>query len=164
MQISVDLTQLRQIQAQLARAPDVVRDELVAAMTEADLLLEREVKERTPKAHGLLRESIIGTEHVGALGVEGVVGSPLIYAAPVELGTKPHFPPVDALVDWVKTQLHITDEREARGVAFLVGRKIARSGTKGAFMFQKSFDAMRAQIDQIFAQAQARIVTRLGGA
>jgi hypothetical protein len=33
--------------------------------------------------------------------VIGVVGSPLAYALPVEIGTRPHFPPVAAILDWV---------------------------------------------------------------
>jgi hypothetical protein len=64
---------------------------------------------------------------------------------PVELGTRPHFPPVDALMDWVKVKLGISSPTEARRVAFLVARKIAARGTQGAFMFRDAFNAGRTE-------------------
>jgi hypothetical protein len=52
------------------------------------------------------------------------------YAAYVHEGTRPHFPPVDALVRWVQLVLGIHDEAEARGVAFAIARSISIHGTK----------------------------------
>lgn len=164
MEIRIDFERLTQLREQLAKNAQVVREELLAAVTEADALLLREVKERTPRASGTLRSSALAVERVtGPFGVEGLVGSPLNYAAPVELGTKPHFPPVDALVDWVKTKLGIQEEKEARGVAFLVARKISREGTKGAAMFGEALGDMQPQVEAIFVRAQDRIATRLLG-
>lgn len=163
MQISIDFEQLKHLEANLRRAPNVVREELLAAMTEADALLLREVKERTPTAHGLLRSSEYGVERVNELGVEGFVGSPLNYAEPVDLGTRPHFPPVEALIDWVKVKLGISDEKQARGVAFLIARKISRVGTKGVGMFEQGFAAVEPQIRTIFGAAADRIAARVVG-
>lgn len=163
MEIRIDFSELTKLKAQYASSPDVVVQELSAAMTEADLLIEREVKERTPKAHGLLRESVIGVESINGLHVEGFVSSPLAYAVSVELGTKPHFPPIDALVDWVKVRFGVQSDKVARGIAFMIGRKIAVRGTKGAFMFERTFQAMDGQVTEIFGRAQQRIVDRLAG-
>lgn len=160
--IEIDFTELRRLQAQMAQAPNVVREELLTAMTEADLLVEREAKDRSPHAHGLLRDSIRGVETVNGLQVQGLVGSSLNYVQPVELGTKPHFPPIEPLVDWVKAKLGIQNEREARGVAFLIARKIARVGTKGAQMFERTLQAVEPQLRAIFGRAQERIAARLG--
>jgi hypothetical protein len=161
--IEIDFSELQRLQAQMAQSPNVVREELLTAMTEADLLVEREVKERTPHAHGLLRDSIRGVETVVGLGVEGFVGTSLSYVQPVELGTRPHFPPVEALIDWVKVKLGIQSDREARGVAFLIARKIAAKGTKGAEMFAHTLQAVEAQVRAIFSRAQDRIAARLAG-
>ena len=161
--IEIDYASVEQVAAVFERAPDIAREELLAAMTEADALLEREVREATPTAHGLLRAGMFHTEQVSETGVIGVVGSPLNYAEPVELGTRPHFPPIAPLIDWVRVKLGVP-EKEARGVAFLVARKIARSGTKGAFMFTKTLRAQEAAVQAIFHAALERIAERIAAA
>lgn len=146
-----------------AQAPDVVREEMLRAITEADLLLQREVMEGTPVgvgAGGGLKGSIFAAEDVLADNVIGVVGTPVPYAVPVELGTKPHFPPVDALIDWVERKLGVPAD-EAPGVAFLVARKIAIHGTEGAFMFQRAFEANQPQVMAMFDAAVLRATERL---
>lgn len=40
------------------------------------------------------------------------------------------FPNLEAIEKWVRTKLNITDNREAKQVTFLVGRKIAKLGTE----------------------------------
>jgi hypothetical protein len=164
MEFAIDFAALKPLQAQLAAAPEVVRQELAAAMAEADQLILREVKERTPHASGLLRGSEIAVEKVQGFAVQGFVGSPLNYAQPVELGTRPHFPPVEALMDWVKLRFHVTSDSQARGIAFLIARKISRQGTKGASMFEQAWGAVAPQVSAIFARAADRIAARIQGA
>lgn len=55
--------------------------------------------------------------------VEAVVEANADYASFVEFGTRPHFPPVEALKDWAAKFLG--DE----ALAFLVARAISRRGT-----------------------------------
>ena len=55
--------------------------------------------------------------------VEAIVEANADYASYIEFGTRPHFPPVDALRDWAAKFLG--DER----LAFVVARAIARRGT-----------------------------------
>lgn len=159
----IDVQGMKELEAQLARNPRVVLEELEAAVTEADLLLEREVKENMPTAHGTLRASVFHEETVGDANVIGLVGTPLNYAVPVELGTKPHFPPVDALIDWVKVKFGISSDKEARGAAFLVARKISRVGTKEQRPFGRAFQAAESQVRAIFDRASERIAARLQG-
>jgi hypothetical protein len=166
--IDIDMGGLQDLQSAWAVAPAIVREELEAAMIESDLLIEREVKERTPVGAsaggaGGLKGSIFSQESVGADNVIGVVGTALNYATPVELGTRPHFPPVDALIDWVMVKLQVT-EQEARGVAFMIARKIAARGTEGAHMFEQGFAAVEQQVYEIFGRARDRIVMRVATA
>lgn len=161
--LRIDFSELQRLEAQLLQAPEAVRDELSRAVTEADVMLANAAAELTPRASGLLQKSLYHVEKVNGLAVEGFIGSALNYVAPVELGTKPHFPPLEPLIDWVKTRLQVA-ESEARGVAFLVARKIARKGTEGARMFEQTLDSHRGQVDEIFRRAQERILARLGGA
>lgn len=160
---SIDLGGLKELQTAFRKAPQIVVDELERATIEADSLIEREVKDRIPTgAHQLLRASVFSEEQVSATGVIGVVASPMNYALPVELGTKPHFPPVDSLIDWVKEKFGIREEKAARGAAFLVARKISIHGTAGQFPFQLASIATEEGVRAIFDQATDRIINRLG--
>lgn len=161
-EIRIDFSALTRLREQLATAPEVVREELLAAVTEADLLLEREVKDAWPHASGVSRDSIIGVEKVDGLAVEGFVGSSLNYVEPVDLGAKPHFPPVDALIEWVKLRFAVKSDTEARGIAFVVARKIAASGTEGKKVFGPTLARLEPAIAERFRQAQDNIAARLG--
>jgi hypothetical protein len=139
------------------KAPKIVLKELVPAMTEASALLEREAKERTPTSGmGTLRDSI-GAIPVTISGhrVSGGAETSLYYAIPVELGTKPHWAPLEPLVDWVERKL-AKRGTEARSVARMIQLKIAKKGTKGAFMFRDASEAIKTQYFAMIARALDR--------
>ena len=146
--------------AQWAQAPKIAAEELLAAMTEADMLLLREVTDAMPAATGLTRASLFSQETPIDGGVLGVVGSALPHIVYVELGTRPHFPPLQPLRDWVRVKFGVS-EQESYGIAFAIARKIAARGTAGAFMFQKSFDKLQPQLERMFERARDRIAARL---
>ena len=158
-----DIHNLPGLERAFREAPGIVADELVAAAWESELLLERETKELTPVGvGGTLRSSVAAREpKVLADNVIGEVGTPLKYAIPVELGTKPHFPPIAPLVEWAERKLGLSPN-EAHHVGFLIQRKIGRKGTEGAFMFKRAFEAGRGQVERFFENAAARIVERMG--
>ncbi|MBW8034219.1 MAG: hypothetical protein FVQ79_00700 [Planctomycetes bacterium] len=165
--ISIELDGVNEIIDVWKQSPKITTEELLRATTEGTLLLEREVKDLTPVGvggAGGLRGSIAAQEPV-VLGdqVLGAVGTSLNYALPVELGTKPHFPPVEPLIDWAHAVLGVP-ESEAPGVAFLIARKISKKGTKGAFMFSRAFNDKRAVIERMYERARDRIVARLADA
>jgi hypothetical protein len=165
--IELDTTAMQDYARYLQQAPEIAREEMERSVEEALLLLERELKENTPVgAHGLLRGSIThqlrGASLSDGIGVAGTVGSSLNYALPVELGTKPHFPPLAPLRDWVEKKLGV-DPSRSEHVAYLIARKIAKRGTKGARMAGKTLDAQAGQVNQIIAGALPRILARLAG-
>ena len=163
MEIRIDFDEIRQLEASYERAPEIVREELLRAVTEADLLINREVVDRMPSASGLMRQSVTHEERVEGLAVEGFVGSALNYVQPVELGTRQHFPPIEPLIDWVRLRFPVRSDMEARSIAFLVARKISRVGTKGAEMFGKTLAAVEPQLEAIFGAARERIASRVTG-
>lgn len=164
LRIDIDIREAAALAEAWRAAPRLVLGELRKSTLEAELLLEREVKELTPVgvgAGGGLKGSIAAREpRVLAEAVIGEVGTPLIYAVPVELGSRPHFPPVQPLADWAQAKLGVP-AAEARGVGFAIARKIARVGTEGAFMFKRAFDANRRQVERIYALGRQRIFERL---
>lgn len=71
-----------------------------------------------------LRQSIVpGDIEVSDTNVTAKVVANVEYAAAVEFGSRPHFPPVDALKDWAARKLG--DE----SLAFVVARGISQKGT-----------------------------------
>ena len=85
-----------------------------------------------------------------------------VYSAPVDLGTRPHFPPSEALLLWVQRKLHIGDEKQARQIAFLIARKISKSGTKGVQMFERAFPQLEQQAPGILELEIAKAVQAAG--
>lgn len=163
--ITLDTSFMREYAKYLKQAPQIVMEEMAASLNEAMFLLEREIKELIPVgAHGLLRGSVTHKLIALARGqsVSGKVFSPLNYAVPVELGTKPHFPPLAPLRDWVEKKLGVS-KSQSRSVAFLVARKIAAKGTKPQKPFETGFRDNADQVNAIFGRGLARIRDRLMG-
>lgn len=165
--MSVHLTMSMPAMDTLARGllevPEFARRELEAAATEATLLVQREWQDGLPRASGLTAASITSDVASTPAGVLGIVGSSQPSALFVELGTKPHMPPVDALVPWVKAVLGIAEPKQARSVAFLVARKIARHGTPAQRPLGKAVEAAEVQVVGIFERAAGRIAERMAG-
>lgn len=164
MQLSLDMTTAVAITAAWHAAPEIVLDELETAMGNAVLYLQRETQERTPTAMGTLRQSFIAGVDVVALldSVFGTVGSPLPYAMPVEMGTKPHYPPLEPLITWAEVKLGLEGD-EAESAALGIQRKIGRFGTPGHGMARYALIDGQSTIAMEFAEAAERIVARVGG-
>jgi len=165
VQISLDTSLMREYAKYLKQAPQIVLEEMATSLMEAMFLLEREIKELIPVgAHGLLRGSV--THKIVALArgqsVSGKVFSPLSYAVPVELGTKPHFPPLAPLRDWAEKKLGVS-KSQSRSVAFAIARKIAAKGTQPQKPFETGFRDNADQVNTIFGRGLARIRDRLMG-
>jgi hypothetical protein len=99
---------------------------------EATALLEREVKDATPTATGLTRASIGSFITEIPDGLLGVVGSAQPHVEYVELGTRPHFPPLEPIQDWVRVKFGISEQSEIEAAALAIARKIAARGTSGS--------------------------------
>ncbi len=120
-------------------------------MIEAGALLEREIRERTPKgAYGLLRSSVTAEPY----GDKILVGTPLEYAEPVEYGTRPHWAPLEPIEFWA--------ERKLGDIA--IGRKvwysIAHKGTRAALMFTRGLAAASDKILTILQTIGDKIAER----
>ncbi|MEW8049309.1 MAG: HK97 gp10 family phage protein [Candidatus Thiodiazotropha sp.] len=163
LNITIESHDLKALDQAWEQIPELVQDELTAATWEAEMLLLREIKEDTPVgATSNLRQSIHAQAPVHHhQTVEGIVGTSALHALPVEMGTRPHFPPVEPLIDWVQAKLDIRDESEAEAVAFSIARKIAARGTKGQKMFHNNFHELKPTIEQIYGRAHQNILEGL---
>lgn len=162
MKYSLDVTPGQGYAEFLRRAPEITKAELGAGLDEAAMLFTREVKEATPVGvTGLLRQSITNERRDDANELAARIFSPLVYAAPVELGTKPHYPPLEPLQDWVRKKLDVTEEEDVIRVAQLIQWKIGRKGTTGRNMFGSTLGRLTPQLTDIVRRAHARLVDRL---
>ncbi|MEW8494241.1 MAG: HK97 gp10 family phage protein [Candidatus Thiodiazotropha taylori] len=163
LDLSFDSSDLKRVERAWSEIPDTIRDELSSATWEAEMLLLRAIKEDTPVgATSVLRESIYAdVPVVNHESVSGIVGSSALHAMAVELGTKPHFPPLDPLVDWVQAKLDIKNQEEAESVALSIARKIAARGTEGQKMFQNNFHELRPSVEQLYKKAHHNITEAL---
>lgn len=164
--IKIDLSEVETVRRALRRLGPAAATALQAGVSEGTLLMERETVDRTPRGAGggAGLAASIGAEFFGLGGseVEGHVTTPLPHAVPVEVGTRPHFPPVLPIAEWAVAKLGISG-RDAMGVAYAVARKIARDGTAGAEMFRRTFDANTDQVKTIQIRRLEAALAGLGG-
>ncbi|GAB4184224.1 MAG: hypothetical protein OHK0024_24380 [Thalassobaculales bacterium] len=146
-------------------APAILAQELARWATEGTLFVQREIVERTPRGVGAgagLAGSI-QAEPVQVLGdqVVGVVGTSLSYALPVELGSRPHFPPPQALETWVAEKFNLRGPEEIQATALAVARKIAHRGTPARHMFRDGLAAAEPELHEQAAIALDRALGRI---
>lgn len=163
MQLVLDAGSLDVLAHAFEQFPEYARQELLVFGHSATQYLQGEVIDRTPAAEGALRDSAF--THVEELptGMIGVVAMSSPYVEAVEIGTKPHMPPIAPLEQWVKTKLGLSGKegaRAARGIQW----KIYHHGTKGAHMFERTLEAGAAEVERLFAATMRRLADRLAGA
>jgi hypothetical protein len=162
----LDLSNHDAVQQSLLQGGPYIEQEIERATLENVLLLERATKENTPVGVGGgagLRGSIAGKgPRRDGPNILGVVTSPLNYAVPVELGTKPHMPPVQPLIDWAERKLDLPPQI-AKRVGWAIAKSIAKRGTKGAFMFTRALKENEIKVVSVYQRALERAEERLAG-
>lgn len=133
----------------------LLHNNLSEAFEESLRTLQGMVQEKTPVFRGILRASISYelkelSSPAAFLGRVFSYAGPsrqVDYVLPVELGTRPHWPNVEAISAWVGTRPLVYPYGEkaekypqfvSRWVSFLVARKISKVGTPGHFMFKRA--------------------------
>lgn len=166
--LRIEVEQAVEVTRAFAQAPEIVMDELETAMGSALAYLQRETQENTPTDLGTLRQAFVtDVQSLGLLdAVFGTLSNPLPYALPVELGTKPHFPPLQPLAEWAMRHIEyfITAEDPAPdpwAIGRAIQRKIGRQGSPGYGMARFALIDGRETIAAEFADAAGRIAARI---
>lgn len=124
-------------------------------------------KETPVGATGKLRSStvfqILGKGEDMRLEIRQSAFSPggYAYGVAVRQGTRPHFPPVAALIPWVVKKLGIGDAKQARTVAFLIARKISKVGTKANPYHDRVFQSNVGMIRRIANEEMVNVAAKL---
>lgn len=168
MELRLDVETAGVISAAFAKAPAMVVAEMESTMGSVMLYLQGQTQDRTPTDLSNLRNAfqytVQSSEGFGL--VVGTLSNALPYAIPVELGTKPHFPPLEPLADWALRHIEFFVSAEnptpdpwqvARGIQ----RKIGRVGSPGYGMARFALLDGRETIAAEFAECAARITARI---
>ena len=109
-------------------------------------------------ASGRLAESLNYQVSIGT-NVYAVDISLLDYWKYIESGTRPHWPPVSAIREWIKVK-PVIPRPMANGklptesqLAFLIGRKISRVGTEGINDFERANQEIFSRMERSIAEA-----------
>jgi HK97 gp10 family phage protein len=115
----------QQVIKNLNKISDRMFNRIVDACQRVQAQVVNDARSAAPVFLTTLRQSILpGDISVSKTDVQAKVTANVKYASYVEFGTRPHWPPVDALKDWAAKKLG--DE----SLAFVVARAISRRGTK----------------------------------
>ena len=122
--MSMEIRGTQQVIKNLAKIEKKMFDRIVDACQRTQARVVNDARAAAPVFLTTLRQSILPSDiSVTRTNVEAKVVANVDYAAYVEFGTRPHFPPVDALRDWAAKKLG--DEN----LAFPVARAIGARGT-----------------------------------
>jgi len=150
------------------KAPEVIQKKLDSAMYSAVMLLEREVKFRTPVgvfgAQGGLQGSIHGeVQGRGTPVVKGIIGHQSKYGNVIEKGRRAgkSWPPEGSLLRWIEVKFGVS-EKVAKMIEFPIRAKIGKKGFEGAHMFEKGLEANWPKIQKMFDKAGFEIARELG--
>lgn len=127
-----------------------------AALAVALPYMQRRLSLVTPTgATGKARQSVTTeTGFTGDHGFVGYGGYPSTYIGFVNDGTRPHWPPIEAMAYWAARKFgYAVGSAEARRMGFLVARSISRKGTKGQHF-----------IETIVARERSRVQAMMYGA
>lgn len=139
---------------------EAVKPGVIAGMQLTVQAAEAEIVKYTPVDQGILRASIFGRVVDLWPRVQGVLGSPLPYAAAVEEGSLPHWPPKAPIEAWVHRKFGLSGKEMIR-VAFLVRRAISSRGGYGHFMFTRGLELAERLAPRFLQAAVNRVAQTL---
>lgn len=166
MNITLDAGDYAQLADFWKRGPDITRTRLQAAVKACDDELTTTLKQNLPRGAGGsagLAGSIQTEEQALNDNVIGMVSTAQPYAAYVELGTGPHWMPIQPLMDWVKVKFGLLD-LSAKNAAYAIRGAIAKRGTKANPVWQRTWTEKQAFVREQFDAAMAAIASDLAGA
>lgn len=149
----------RDIEAKLAKHPQIVQDGLQEGLTGIRDVVAGEAQDRAPTDRGTLGLSLYPNHHSTLTETKrnkAFVGSKLPYAAPQEYGTKPFWPPSQPLVEWAMRK------GMTAGVGYAVQQSIAKHGIKEKRFLRDGLDEGMKQAKNIMEKSAENILERLG--
>lgn len=151
-EVTITIHGLEAAQAKLRQVSrDLTGNPMVTGMKQSTKIVLRDARSNAPKDTGALFGSLVDDTYLEGMTVVGTVGTPIKYGKYVELGTPPHFPPLEAVEGWAAR--HGT-------TAIAVAKAVAAHGTKATKFLQRAFEANEDRIEALIGKVVAEIVTK----
>jgi hypothetical protein len=119
------------------------------AVHEAAILGSELIAQAAPVDVGSLKSSVRVERDGDSWQI--VVDAP--HAAAVEVGTRPHTPPLQPLIDWVRRHAGDVAKSKIRALAIGLQRKIAEQGTKPRWFVRNTLPKMKSVLDVMVRRA-----------
>lgn len=146
--VEIEIENLDELREKFAQAPLIVGGELERATKQAGIGIIKEEVQQAPHDSGKLQQSIIMEYEP----IEVSITPKSDYARYVVKGSEPHTPPLDALEGWARRH----------GIpAVVVQRAIAKKGTKANPFIQRTRDAVKGWVNELFKEARNNIIAKL---
>lgn len=160
MDITIDIRDVVAFAQRSANAPQIIREEIEAALTKSGFAVEGKAKELAPYNYGALRDSIVPQMRYPQMVVSAQKND---YAPVMEFGRSPNstMPPDAPIRDWLQRKRKLTgDERTDDGIVYRKRLAIAKYGIKGRFYMRGSFEYNMPRIRSFFELAGMNIRRR----
>lgn len=187
MAITLEIKGFKEVMDDIGALPKVVTAVSKRAMEEATSHIKSAVKNKITdediNVHGAY--GLLGSVHSTASSSRGKVYVGKEYGIYVEKGTRPHWPPTEPILEWVRkkganrmgfTHLYGTRKSgatypkrsmganaEFSSLAYLVRRKISRVGTKPHPFFYPTVEENMDFVKQVFSKIPEALVQWLAG-
>jgi HK97 gp10 family phage protein len=150
--VTVRVEGAQELAGALGRAQTAIAPAVRRAMQQSLLLIEADARRNVAHDTRQLMNSITSQITEAPGGLVGKVGPSVAYGLYVERGTRPHWPPLAALVPWARRH----------GIpARAVQVAIARRGTRARPFLQPAFDKNKDTIVALFAAAGQAVTVAL---
>lgn len=161
----IEITGLKTAQKALANWEATATPIFFDAMDAATQSIVADAVPRAPVGvSGALRNSLASEVLTEGSEIVGKVGSNMkseVYPATMEYGRAAGtMPPPSALERWVHLKLGVPT-KQAKGVAFVIARKIAARGIAGKRFLRDAIDAQTQNVNAIFAAALDKLAEAL---
>ncbi len=168
MMLQMDAHNLVALADLLKRAPDIAQAVMMEAQVRATTQLHRGLTAKGVQPEGStgnLAKSIGFRQEWRDNAAIGEVSTSSPYAFYVEVGTKPHTPPIQPLIDWALAVLPgVDEEQEAKRAAFAIAWKITKRGTKPNPIWKRTWEREKPVIEGIFEYVPEHILDRIDAA
>jgi len=155
MPVTVQVKGAQELGTALTQAPTTVAAATLKAMQTSLLLIEADAKRNVAHDTRGLMNSITSQIRQDGQRLVGQAGPSVAYGVYVETGTRPHWPPLGALVPWARR--HGVNPR-------LVQVAIARRGTRAQPYLMPAYQKNADKIVALFAGAGQAVAVTIAGA
>ncbi len=120
-----------------------IEEAVVKGIQSAALRLEGMIIEEIEEAKAVATSELKGSVDTKMDQYGATTGPDAPHAPFIEFGTRPHFPPLQPILDWVKVKGIASDEDEALEIAIRIVKSIGKKGTEPRRVVGKAFARLK---------------------